>query len=54
VEKLAATLGIRSLSKSQVSELAKSLDAQVEQFCSRPLDAGPYRFVQTPAQFVHA
>jgi hypothetical protein len=46
VEKLAGTLGIKSLSKRQVSELAKSLDQAVEQFRSRPLDAGPYRFVQ--------
>jgi putative transposase len=49
VEKLAETLGIKSLSKSQVSELAKSLDAAVEQFRCRPLDAGPYRFVQADA-----
>jgi len=49
VEKLAEALGITSLSKSQVSELAKSLDAAVEQFRSRPLDAGPYRFVQADA-----
>jgi putative transposase len=49
VEKLAETLGITSLSKSQVSELAKSLDAAVGQFRSRPLDAGPYRFVQAGA-----
>ena len=43
MEKLAETLGIKSLSKSQVSDLAKSLDAGVEQFRSRPLDASPYR-----------
>jgi putative transposase len=49
VEKLAETLGIKSLSKSQVSELAKSLDGAVEQFRSRPLDGGPYRFVQADA-----
>ena len=36
VEKLAGTLGITSLSKSQVSELAKSLDGAVEEFRSRP------------------
>jgi transposase-like protein len=52
VEKLAGTLGIQSLSKSQVSELAKSLDSAVEQFRSRPLDAGPYRFVQADAMTV--
>jgi putative transposase len=49
VEKLAETPGIKSLSKSQVSELAKSLDSAVEQFRCRPLDAGPYRFVQADA-----
>jgi putative transposase len=52
VEKLAGTLGLQSLSKSQVSELAKSLDGAVEQFRSRPLDAGPYRFVQADAMTV--
>ena len=52
VEKLAETLGIQSLSKSQVSELAKSPDGAVEQFRSRPLDAGPYRFVQADAMTV--
>jgi transposase-like protein len=52
VEKLAETLGITSLSKSQVSQLAKSLDGAVEQFRSRPLDAGPYRFVQADAMTV--
>ena len=49
VEKLAETLGITSLSKSQVSALAKTLDAAVEEFRSRPLDGGPYRFVQADA-----
>ena len=45
VEKLVDQLGIAQLSKSQVSEMAKSLDAQVEAFRSRPLDAGPYTFL---------
>jgi transposase-like protein len=45
VEKLVETLGVASLSKSQVSEMATHLDAQVEAFRSRPLDAGPYTFV---------
>jgi putative transposase len=52
VEKLAETLGITSLSKSQVSQLAKSLDGAVDQFRSRPLDASPYRFVQADAMTV--
>ena len=48
-EKPAGALGIKSLSKSQVSELAKSRDGAVEQFRSRPQDGGPYRFVQAGA-----
>ncbi len=42
-------LGITRLSKSQVSEMAKDLDAQVEEFRTRPLDAGPYTFVAADA-----
>jgi putative transposase len=49
VEGLVAQLGIESLSKSQVSEMAKSLDADVEAFRSRPLDAGPYAYVALDA-----
>jgi putative transposase len=45
VEGLAETLGIASLSKSQVSELAASLDTTVAAFRTRPLDAGPYPYV---------
>lgn len=45
VERLAKSLGILSLSKSQASEMAKELDTMVEQFRSRPLDAGPYRYM---------
>jgi putative transposase len=49
VEKLVQTLGIEGISKSQVSELAKSLDEQVASWRSRPLDAGPYVFVWADA-----
>ena len=49
MEKLVATLGIDRLSKSQVSEMAKGLDAQVEAFRTRPLDAGPYTFLAADA-----
>ena len=45
VEKLVEQLGIKQLSKSQVSEMARHLDAQVEAFRNRPLDAGPYTFI---------
>ena len=49
VEKLVQTLGIEGISKSQVSELAKSLDEQVASWRSRPLDAGPYTFLWADA-----
>ena len=42
-------LGITGLSKSQVSVMAKELDAAVEAFRTRPLDAGPYTFVAADA-----
>src|SRR5690349_19195047 len=49
MEKLVETLGISRVSKSQVSEMAMDLDAQVEAFRTRPLDAGPYTFVAADA-----
>ena len=49
MEGLVAQLGITSMSKSQVSEMARDLDAQVSEFRTRPLDAGPYRFVAADA-----
>jgi len=45
VDGLVRTLGIESISKSQVSEMAKSLDAEVAAFRSRPLDEGPYAYL---------
>ncbi len=45
VEKLVEQLGVASLSKSQVSEIARHLDGQVEAFRNRPLDSGHYTFV---------
>ena len=45
VDGLVKTLGIEGISKSQVSEMAKSLDEEVAAFRSRPLDAGPYPYL---------
>jgi putative transposase len=45
VEKLVEQLGVRQLSKSQVSEMAQHLDVQVEAFRNRPLDSSHYTFV---------
>jgi putative transposase len=49
MERLVETLGITSLSKSQVSVMARELDEQVESFRTRPLDAGPYTFLAADA-----
>lgn len=49
MEKLVESLGITSLSKSQVSMMARDLDAQVEAFRTRPLDQGPYTFAAADA-----
>ena len=49
VEGLVEALGVASLSKSQVSELAKGLDEMVTDFRNRPLDAGPYTYVWADA-----
>ena len=45
VERLVQTLGIERMSKSQVSELAKSLDEHVTAFRNRPLDGAPYPYL---------
>jgi putative transposase len=50
MDKLVQSLGITTLSKSQVSEMAKDLDAHVEEFRTRGLeDAGPFTFVAADA-----
>jgi len=52
LEKLAEALGITKLSKSQISEMAHSLDAEVRAFRTRPLDGGPYPIVWADALVV--
>jgi len=49
VDDVVRSMGIDGISKSQVSELAKSLDEQVSAFRNRPLDAGPYTYVWVDA-----
>jgi transposase-like protein len=50
MDKLVQSLGITSLSKSQVSRMAADLDEQVAAFRSRPLgDAGPFTLVAADA-----
>ncbi len=45
VDDVVKAMGIDGISKSQVSELAKSLDAMVSAFRNRPLDGGPYSYI---------
>ena len=50
MDRLVQTLGITSLSKSQVSRMAADLDEQVTAFLTRPLDdVGPFAFVAADA-----
>ncbi|MGO1410991.1 MULTISPECIES: IS256 family transposase [unclassified Microbacterium] len=50
MDKLVKTLGIDSLSKSQVSRMATELDEHIDQFRNRRLDeAGPFTFVAADA-----
>lgn len=45
VDGIVKALGIEGISSSQVSRMAKSLDAEVEAFRSRPLDGDAYPYV---------
>ncbi|GFZ88684.1 IS256 family transposase [Nesterenkonia alkaliphila] len=50
MDKLVKTLGIHSLSKSQVSRMAEDLDGHITEFRTRPLaEAGPFTFVAADA-----
>lgn len=54
VEKLAQTLGLSGISKSQVSVICRELDAEVERFRTRPLHEVPYLYVWLDATYVKA
>lgn len=45
VDDLVKAMGIEGISRSEVSRLAAELDAKVDEFRQRPLDAGPYRYL---------
>ena len=45
VDGLVKALGMEGISKSQVSALAKTLDAEVAAFRPRPLDGGSYPYL---------
>ena len=50
IERLAKEMGIENISASQVSQISKGLDEQVEAFCSRPLEKS-YPFVWVDALY---
>jgi len=52
MDRLVKALGITGISRSKVSEMAKSLDEKVERFRSRPLLNGPYRYLRLDATVV--
>ena len=52
VERVAEAMGIAQLSKSRVSEMAKTLDGSVEAFRHRPLGSGSYPFVWLDAMAI--
>lgn len=45
LDDLVKAMGIEGISSSQVSRMAVELDAKVAEFRTRPLDAGPYRYL---------
>lgn len=51
MEKLAKSLGIEGLSRSQVSEMTKGLNEQAEIFRTRPLDQEDYPVIWTDAVY---
>jgi transposase-like protein len=51
VEGLVQAMGINGISRSQVSELAKSLDQTVEEFRNRPLESDHYTYLWVDALY---
>ena len=51
IEKLAQSLGIQNLSRSQVSEMTKELNEQVNEFCNRFLSYTVYPVVWVDALY---
>ena len=52
VDAVIRQMGIEGISKSQVSEIARTLDEQVEAFRSRPLDAVAYPYLWLDAMYI--
>lgn len=54
VDELVQSLGLAGMSKSQVSVLCGELDAEVERFRTRPVDAASYPYVWLDATYMKA
>ena len=52
VRRVAEKMGVSRLSKDQVSAIASSLDADIEELCARPLDGSPVPYVWLDATYV--
>ena len=52
VRRVAEKMGVSRLSKDQVSAIAASLDADIEELCARPLDGSPVPYVWLDATYV--
>ena len=52
VRRVAEKMGVSRLSKDQVSAIASSLDADIEELCERPLDGSPVPYVWLDATYV--
>ena len=52
VQRVAEKMGVSRLSKDQVSAIASSLDADIEDLCGRPLDGSPVPYVWLDATYV--
>ena len=52
VQRVAEKMGVSRLSKDQVSAIASSLDADIEDLCARPLGGSPVPYVWLDATYV--
>ena len=52
MQRVAEKMGVSRLSKGQVSAIASSLDADVEELCARPLEGSPVPYVWLDATYV--
>lgn len=53
VRRVAEKMGVSRLSEDQVSAIASSLDADIEELCARPLDGSPAPYVWLDAVSVN-